>query len=241
MSNLFKVWSKFSVACKKSGNVCNFRIMDMPDNLRVDVVNLYIEYFVKQEAVFKAAGVPKSMKALNEVRVNMLEVTKTPGYHTMICCEDNGEEEIKEVIGASMMALLLKGHPEPEWKFETQEIKKLVEMVSTLTAHFDEMKVFNLDRIFSDRGAFVRPEYRGLGIAHEFLKVRRRICQDHGIPIHGGWVSSYGMLRATEKDGWDVVSEISFQDLGRKHGVTFDDENDPPSCLFKIARIVKDN
>lgn len=56
MSKFFKVWSKFSTVAKKGGLVLNFRIVDMPENLRLDVLDLYINYFMKQEATFKAAG-----------------------------------------------------------------------------------------------------------------------------------------------------------------------------------------
>ncbi|KAJ8728280.1 hypothetical protein PYW08_016665 [Mythimna loreyi] len=209
----------------------------MPDYLRDHVVNLYIENFVKQEAIFKAAGVPKNVKALNEVREPLLKDLEKTEFHTVICCKDDGDEQIKEIVGASMMILQMKGYAEPElnYKFETQELKKLLEIFSTLTAHFDELKVFNLDRNFSDRGAFVCPEYRGLGITDEFLKVRKEICKEYGIPINGAWVTSYGMWKAAERGGWETITEIPFQELGRKHGVTF--ENNPPFCKFMLARL----
>lgn len=41
-----------------------------------------------------------------------------------------------------------------------------------LEAYYDEAKELGLDSYFSDRGLFVRPEYRNLGIEQELFKVR---------------------------------------------------------------------
>lgn len=55
MTNSLKVWSKFSVK-KKGGTFLNLKIVDMPEYLGDKVINLYIDYFVKQENTFIAAG-----------------------------------------------------------------------------------------------------------------------------------------------------------------------------------------
>ena len=49
-----KVWSKFSV--NKGGNAVNLRIVDTPENLRDEVINLYMKYYVTEDATFKASG-----------------------------------------------------------------------------------------------------------------------------------------------------------------------------------------
>lgn len=56
--------------------------------------------------------------------------------------------------------------------FKTPEIQKLFEIMHGLDAQYNEMKAFDLDRAFNDRGVVVHPEYRGLGIAKELLRVR---------------------------------------------------------------------
>lgn len=55
MSLSLKVWLKFSVK-KKDGTVLNLRIVDMPKYLHDKVVNLYIDYFVKEEKTIVASG-----------------------------------------------------------------------------------------------------------------------------------------------------------------------------------------
>ena len=44
----------------------------------------------------------------------MVDAAKEKGFHSVICCLDNGNDDIKEILGASMMALTTKGDPEPE-------------------------------------------------------------------------------------------------------------------------------
>ncbi|XP_049699911.2 uncharacterized protein LOC110377152 [Helicoverpa armigera] len=229
-----KVWSRFS-AIAKDGTKYKFRIQDMPDRLKEIVGGLYLEYFVKQEATFKAAGVPNSKESLAEVIEFMSVVTEDDSFHITVCCLDNDDDERTEVVGASMMALIKKGEPEPELRFQSPQLQKLMEVFNGLNDYFDEAKEFGLDRYYADRGLFVCSKYRGLGIAQEFLKTRRLICKEHGIPINGAWMTSYGTQKAAERDGWETVCEFQYEEFGKKYGVTFD--KDPPSSKFMIARI----
>lgn len=51
-------------------------------------------------------------------------------------------------------------------------MKKLFELYYGMVSLFDEAKALNADRFFSDRGLFVNPEYKELGVELEFLKAR---------------------------------------------------------------------
>lgn len=59
-----------------------------------------------------------------------------------------------------------------QYDFKTIEMQQLWKIALVLETYYDEMKEFDLERRFIDKGLFVCPEYRGLGIAQEFLKVR---------------------------------------------------------------------
>lgn len=228
-----KVWSKFSA--KKGGAAINLRIVDAPENVREEVINQYLKYYVANDATFKAAGVPKSAAAMEELRVPMLKEIKQKNYHTVVCCLDTGDDQVKEIFGASMMTLTSKGDPEPEFDFKTEEMKKLFEMWYGMVSLYDEAKALNTDRYFSDRGLFVSPEHKGLGVELELLKARRLICKENGISAIGAWISSSDLQKAAENDGWETAFEIQFEELGKKLGVTFD--SDTPSSKFMIAKI----
>ena len=49
-------------------------------------------------------------------------------------------------------------------------------------------------------------------------------------------MTSYGTQKAAERDGWETVCEVKFEELGKKLGLTF--ESDLPSSKFMIARIL---
>ncbi|XP_063893906.1 uncharacterized protein LOC110375483 [Helicoverpa armigera] len=234
MSSL-KVWTKFSVVTKE-GTTIKLRIVDMPEYLYEKVVQLYIDYFVKKESTIKAAGIPNNEEAINEIHGPLLRSVEydDEGYHIVICCLDNDDEPIREIMGASMMALTIRG-VEPKYKFKTKEMTKLFEIVYGLESYYDEVKAFDLERSFGDRGLFVCPNYTGLGIARELLKVRRMICKEHGIPINGAWMTSYGTQKAAERDGWETVCEIPYEELEKQFGVKYD--TDAKSTKFMIARI----
>lgn len=55
---------------------------------------------------------------------------------------------------------------------EKKGIKKLDQIFHEIQTAYDPMKVFNLNVFYDDLGLVVDPEYRGLGIARNFLKVR---------------------------------------------------------------------
>lgn len=55
---------------------------------------------------------------------------------------------------------------------EEKESNKLDEIFHEIHTAYDPMKAFSLNVFFDDLGLVVDPEYRGLGIARNFLKVR---------------------------------------------------------------------
>ncbi|KAJ8729969.1 hypothetical protein PYW07_017007 [Mythimna separata] len=228
-----KVWSTFSA--KKGGASINLRIVDAPESVLGEVINQYMKYYVTDDPTFKAAGVTNNAAAMEELRVPMLKAIKEKAFHTMICCLDTGDDQIKEVFGASMMVLTSKGDPEPEFDFKTEEMKKLFDIFCELESLYDEAKALNSERYFSDRGLFINPEYSGLGIELEFIKARRLSCKENGISVCGAWMTSSDTQKAAESDGWATAFEIPFEELGTKLGVTFD--SDPPSIKFMIAKI----
>ncbi|CAH0701105.1 unnamed protein product [Spodoptera exigua] len=227
-----KVWSKFSVT--KGGDVINLRVVDMPEDLTVEVMNFYVNYLAKEDFACKAAGIAKNPEAIEEMRVSMLDFAKEKGFHAVICCLDHGDGQIKDFIGASMMALVTKEEPMPEFKFKAEELNKIYEIYFGLESYYDEAKEFGLDSYFSDRGLFVRPDYRNLGVEQELLKVRRLISKERGISLIGTWMTTQDLQKAAENEGWETACEVKYEELGQKCGVKFD--ADTVSCKYMFAR-----
>ncbi|KAF9414863.1 hypothetical protein HW555_007332 [Spodoptera exigua] len=222
-----KVWSKFSVT--KGGDVINLRVVDMPENLTVEVMNFYVNYLANEDFACKAAGIAKNPEAIEEMRVSMLDFAKEKGFHAVICCLDNGDGQIKDFIGASMMAQVSKEEPMPEFKFKAEELNKMYEIYFGLESYYDEAKEFGLDSYFSDRGLFVRPEYRNLGVEQELLKIRRLISKERGISLIGTWMTTQDLQKAAENEGWETACEVKYEELGQKCGVKFEADTVPES------------
>ncbi|KAJ8728281.1 hypothetical protein PYW08_016666 [Mythimna loreyi] len=229
-----KVWSKFSVK-KKDGTIVNLRIIEAPKTISEDVHSLYVKYLICEETNCKLAGVPERPEAMQELESLFLEQTGDSELHVVVCCLDNGDDQNIDVFGASVMALTSKNYQEPEYEFKTKEMQKLFLIMGIFDNYYDEKKELDLERRFIDKGLFVRPEYRGLGIAQEFLKVRRLICKEFGVAVHGAWMTSYGTQKAAERDGWEVVCEVKYEDLAKKLGSEI--SIDLPSSKFMITRI----
>lgn len=226
-----KVWSKFSV--NKGGDTINLRVVDMPESLTEEVLTSYINYFMKEDSMCKAAGVLKNPEAIEELRGTMLEFAKDEGFHGVICCLDNGDDPIKEFIGASMMTLESKQESLPEFKLKTEELNKMYDIYFGLEAYYDEAKELGLDSYFSDRGLFVHSEYRNLGIEQELFKVRRLICKERGISVVGAWMTTQDLEKGAEGDGWEVGCEVKYEELGQKYGVNL--EADTASLKYMFA------
>ncbi|CAH1645395.1 unnamed protein product [Spodoptera littoralis] len=239
MSEPLKVWSKFSVT-KKDGSVLNLRIVDIPKDPKIieKALDTYFEYFIKEERTFKAAGVPDSEEAMQELRAVFdygMNSDSQQKIEFSICCLDTGDDQINDVIGGSILIYKTKADVQKKHVFKAKALNKVSQMAEDLAEIYDDMRAFNLDRYFICRGVFVCPEYRGLGIAQEFFRIRRLISKEYGIPITGAWMTSPGTQKAAERDGWETVCELKFADLEKKFNVTY--EKFPPTNKFMIARI----
>lgn len=55
---------------------------------------------------------------------------------------------------------------------KTKELAAMFGIMDKLFSKYDVMKDLKLDSFYDDRGVVVHPEYRGLGIAQQFLTAR---------------------------------------------------------------------
>ncbi|XP_075973811.1 uncharacterized protein LOC142975052 [Anticarsia gemmatalis] len=236
MTEPFKVWSKFSVT--KGTETFKFKMMEPPIDRLDDVMDLVYKYFMKEESIFKAAGVPKgdqeALKAEYELLVTGYISDEL--FHTTVCCVDNDNEEIGEIVGASFMTLTKKNTPlELQFHPQSKELLKAFEMILTLPSLTTKMDELNIDQYYDGRGVVVSSKYRGCGIAQEFLKVRRLVCKEKGVPLTCAMMTAIGTQKAAERDGWQTMEELDFEEFGKLHGVSF--EGSPKIAKLMAVRI----
>lgn len=68
----------------------------------------------------------------------------------------------------------------------------------------------------------------------EILSFRRQVLQAHGAPMLGEWMTSVATERATKRAGWEVVHEVSREQLEKVLNLKL--ESSPSTYKFIILR-----
>ncbi|CAB3229883.1 unnamed protein product [Arctia plantaginis] len=234
MTQSLKIWSKFSTT-KESGTL-NFQIVEAPKDRIEDVAELIVNHFMTGEAISKAAGISKSDESIAEYKQLLLELLQDKDKHIVICCLDNDNGTVGEIIGASLMRLITKDKPEElKVQLKSKELQKLVDILKGLEEMYDMISEQGVEKFYDDRGVVVHPNYRRCGICYELVKTRRLICQKLGVPLTAALMTAYATQKAAERDGWETVFEYNFEEIGKLFNVTFD-KNDPPIAKLMVAR-----
>ncbi|XP_075973763.1 uncharacterized protein LOC142975021 [Anticarsia gemmatalis] len=229
-----KVWSKFSGSKDPSKK---FKIVVAPLDRVQELAEFMANYFVKEENNFRASGVPNSEEALKEYRDYMTQQLNNGAYHAVVCCVDNGnDEEIGDFVGASVTWRTTKDACVEKFQVKAKEYQKFMQLSAGMKTYYDITVKHKQDKYYIDRGIAVHPDYRGYGIAQEFLKVRRMECKEHGVPLTGAWMSAFGTQKAGRRDGWEIVCTIDRHEFITKFDAMHD-PNTPPTIEFMIYKI----
>ncbi|CAH0579392.1 unnamed protein product [Chrysodeixis includens] len=228
-----KVWSRFS---RKEDNI-KLCILDAPEERIDQAIDLYIDHFLAEEPFSLASGIKNNEKAKAEYRdFKYHESKELKKLHVMICCKESEDETgLGEIVGVSFSLMTTTESPlVVTLKPKTKELQKLMELWDGMIELFDVLNALKVSKCFEGMGIIVHPDYRGLGIAQEFLRARRLLAKDHEVPITIGWMSSTGTQIAAQREGYETVFEFSFEEFGKKHGVSF--ENSPKTCKIMRAQ-----
>ncbi|XP_013142934.1 PREDICTED: uncharacterized protein LOC106106821 [Papilio polytes] len=213
-----RVWSRFERK-KKDGSVLKFRIQDPPVSAQDGVKDFIVKYFLTEETFQKAAGISSNPEAVEEYQGILEELIKL--WIVVICCYDNDSEEVGDILGVSIVDLFEDETFDGE-VLQIEENRKLFYIVG-VCENLVQPLMKGLKGYHSGRGITVHPDCRGLGIATEFVKIRRQMINEQNVPMSCAWMTSYGSQRAAEKDNWETLFEIAPEELGQKCGVVFKD------------------
>ncbi|XP_063530799.1 uncharacterized protein LOC134741838 [Cydia strobilella] len=220
-----RVWSTFQ-ATRNDGSLVKLRIQDLPENRIDDAVHLYIKYYIHDETLLKMAGISQNPKAVKEYQLLISELIKDPTSLTMICCEDEDDGNVRQIVGVSLMTLTVVERQDLFRKLqpETDEMRLYLQWENIY--HFDllkEMKEQQIASFHDDIGLIVHPRFRKLGIATEFVRARRSACVAYNVAATGALTTAIGTKKIVEKDHWDTIKEFKLDDLGQHYGVTCED------------------
>ncbi|XP_063381139.1 uncharacterized protein LOC134667646 [Cydia fagiglandana] len=231
-----KVWLRFETK-SKDGATLKLRIQDLPPERVDEAVELRLKHFAADEVVHKAAGITKNPEAVESYREYLNMFKQDPRRRTVICCEDQGDYA-GAILGVSSVSLVTEDF---NWdqilemikKNSPEEIRKLTAVFKATSDMYKPVKELNLKEYLDDDSVLVMPGYRRCGIAQQFLKTRRLQCAELGALKTGGWMTGYGTQIAADRDGWETVFEVKYDDLSREHDLVFEDA--PPTMKYMIA------
>ncbi|XP_013143238.1 PREDICTED: uncharacterized protein LOC106107084 [Papilio polytes] len=225
-----RVWSRIERQ-RRDGSVIKLRFQEPPPSVMGNVIDFLAEYFTKDETFNKAAGVCSNPEAMAEFRLLLKDMTPSP---IVICCHDNDTEEIEEIIGVSVADVVkdIKDQLD-DFKLQTKELETAVNLLIECEKLAEDVtKEFKAH--LAGRVMTVHPNYRGLGIASEFVKIRRLLMIDQNLPLTCSWMTAYGSQKAAEKDNWETLFEVKTEELAKKSGVVFGDS--PPTIKLMTFR-----
>ncbi|XP_061706496.1 uncharacterized protein LOC133517278 [Cydia pomonella] len=224
-----RVWSTFQ-ATRNDGSLVKLRIQDLPENRIDDAVHLYIKYFIHEEKLMKIAGISRNPKAVKEFQSLISELIKDPASNTMICCEDEEEGNVRQIMGVSLMSLTTVERQALFKKLqpETDEMRLYLRWERIFDSH-KQLKELQITSFYDDIGVIVHPRFRKLGIATEFARARRSACKAHNVAATCAVTTSIGTEKIAKKDYWDTLKEFKLHDLEQHYNIT---------CEDVIARLV---
>ncbi|XP_063380323.1 uncharacterized protein LOC134666944 [Cydia fagiglandana] len=215
-----RVWSTFQ-ATRKDGSLVKLRIQDLPENRIDDAVHLFIKYFIHDEKLMKMAGISRNPKAVKEYEVFICEFIKDPASLTMICCEDEDDGNVREIVGVSLMSLTTVERQALFKKLqpETDEMRLYLQWENMFDSH-KQLKKLQIASLYDDIGMIIHPRFRKMGIATEFARARRSACVAHNVAAAGALTTAVGTEKIAKKDHWDTLKVFTLDDLGQHYGPT---------------------
>ncbi|XP_063619041.1 uncharacterized protein LOC134791839 [Cydia splendana] len=231
-----KVWLRFETK-SKDGAALKLRIQDLPPERVDEAMELRLKHFAADEVVHKAAGITKNPEAVESYKEYLNMLKQDPRLRTVICCEDHGDDA-GDILGVSSVSLVTEDF---NWdqilemikKNSLEEIRKLIAVFKSTSDMYKPMKELNLKEYLNDATILVMPGYRRCGIAQQFLKTRRLQCAELGVLKTGGWMTGYGTQIGADREGWETVFEVKYDDLSREHDLVFEDA--PPTMKYMVA------
>ncbi|KAI5652024.1 hypothetical protein NE865_00362 [Phthorimaea operculella] len=238
-----KIWSRFRVTRKCDGVLYKFLVQEAIANDKKAVLEFLKKYMIPNETYNKAAGTARREDSIYDMMEIYNYVFDT--HHVMLVYEDKESETDKEsnvenpIVAINLM-MLDEGQEddlieETLKKVKTPEVKKFLHIAETVENLHNERKMLGLDRYYAGLGVCVRPEFAGLGIAKELLKLRREVSKAHGVPATGAWMTAIGSQRAAASDGWKTEYEIPFEELGKLCECEF--VGAPPTLKLMVAYV----
>ncbi|XP_075973590.1 uncharacterized protein LOC142974904 [Anticarsia gemmatalis] len=218
-----------------------YRIVNVPESASVleEFVDFQMNHFVKKELMHRLAGIPLSVRAMDEYR-DILRYTsiKAPQYYSVMCCPEVNGEIVPKIVAASTVKLLTKSNWADDIQGKTTEVKRFYEISdkwNSLCPIPELMNKYGVDNIFDYQSVAVHHDYGRRGIASQVGLIRPDMCTAHNVGLCISWMTSEGTQKAAKKNGWITEFEVKPEEIAKLLNVTLN--NPPPVYKFMVYKL----
>jgi ribosomal protein S18 acetylase RimI-like enzyme len=207
-----QVYYTFKAKNKKSDEIVEYRVQDLPIEKYEEAVDFMVKYFLPDETFCASKGIPEKPSAVKEFRDFWLA-----SFYEKIsigCFKNDGSDEL---VGANVLLVSSKEDVCDEQcaAIKDQDVADVMLVLGFSALQFNIYEAYNVDQYLTSYGLCVNPEYRGRGIGTEMLKTRKPILQALGLKITSSPFTSIEVQIAARKAGYKEVYVISYAEIGK--------------------------
>lgn len=226
------------------GRLGTFRIEDIPDNRRKEVIQHMNENFFLDEPL---TSVLRKTKPYSQEDIDLFQ-NIAMDTHMSLCAVDESNND--EIVGVTIIRVMSRCAPnkleEMEKKFPSlQDILHFIHYchngLDPFTYESNSTKVV-VDHVLDPMGLSVSAKHRGKGIGEALIKARHKLAAAAGVgATHGLYTSIYSQKIILRQPGMKVVNETPYSDYIVDGKAIFAEVNPPhPSALLISGLITKD-
>ncbi|XP_025834969.1 uncharacterized protein LOC108733652 [Agrilus planipennis] len=205
------IWHRFTGRKPTSnGELPNFWVQDMPEDLYEVAINLMQKHFLRDEplgrfskAIDNPVFVEEWTEVLNEVLKDRL---------ALVCFMENPDKTRQPIIaGLNITAVARKDEKLPQGV--SKQGRQFVQTAEFLSKMKDPFDTLGVNEYLTAYGLLVLPEFRGQNLGLEILKAREPLCKAVGLKATVTMFTSIISQKLAERAGFKVLSEISYLKL----------------------------
>ncbi|CAG2061144.1 unnamed protein product [Timema podura] len=224
------------------GNTLRFRIQDVPEDRREDLLDFMIKYFTPDEPTMKKLKLYEDAGILEFLRGLYGEFLTQNLSLVAFLEEDEGElnKNVRpRIIGANLLAVAYKNE-----KFELPEnmsetVKKATRFwLDYIPKKFDSFKHYDVDHYLSAYGLCVLREFRGQGLGLEILKARFDLAKAVGLEVTVTSFTNISSQILAARVGFEEHAEIVYEEYEDEDGVVLFTDMETRSLKIMGKRVV---
>ncbi|CAH0579389.1 unnamed protein product [Chrysodeixis includens] len=205
-----------------------------------ELVDFHMMYYVQHELTHRISGMLQYKEAVDEYRDILKAKLASLSTFNFICCEERDNKILPNIISCDSMKLIKRGEPfthEIPENVKSKQLKDYFRILrdwNNLCPVPGVMERFDVESYYDDLGTAVHRNYIGFGIVYHIAALRRKVCQAHGVPMAGAWMTAIGTEKACARAGWEAVYEITKEDLEKVLNLKLEDK--PSSFKYRVLR-----